>query len=650
MPVVKFARAANGSRLRTLDVRADDSDARDYIFQPSLTLLPHEKRPPVGIPVLDQGQEGACVGFALATVINVSLRARRTLQGTSRRSSIFDQVSARMLYEVAKRYDEWKGEHYDGTSPRGAMKGWHHHGVASEQVWSSKGKRTQGGQWVTDRAFTVQRVEEAKRRPIGAYYRLVDSDVGHLQAALVEGDAILASAWVHDGWDPQSLKPRRGIAYPTIPFQSRAKGLHAFAMVGYTPDGFIIQNSWGRRWGQNGLALLHYEDWMEHRQDAWVSRPGPETRNSKGHPAVFVVGFSGSSTAPGRDSKVRSAGDGLDLSNPEVLSYLINTDDRGALSTSGSLTTSLAQLPGMAQRVLASPQLSDGCHHVMLYAHGGLNSETYAVSVADRLWGLARDRGICSYVFIWESSWDESLLGYLKSEDDQTGPAGFSFKDAWSKFKAKLGEVVEGGQRWMGAQLAPTVRTAFWNEMKGRCEGATKANGGAARFLDELIKAMATTPGERYKIHLVGHSAGSIFHGFLYQNVLRARLADLPNASLASIQFLAPAISIERATQAFSLGGVAAVPAARFLVHTLAPEDEEADSIVVYPGSLLTYVADLLEHSTQRVPILGIRKDFQSAPVTFATERHATTSRRHGEFDDKGHEIEAVLESIGKAE
>ena len=117
MPVVKFARAANGSRLRTLDVRADDSDARDYIFQPSLTLLPHEKRPPVGIPVLDQGQEGACVGFALATVINVSLRARRTLQGTSRRSSKFDQVSARMLYEIAKRYDEWKGEHNEGTSP-----------------------------------------------------------------------------------------------------------------------------------------------------------------------------------------------------------------------------------------------------------------------------------------------------------------------------------------------------------------------------------------------------------------------------------------------------------------------------------------------------------------------------------------------------
>lgn len=644
MPVIRFPAGDKDVRLRTLDVRADDSDARDYIFQPSLTLLPEEKHPLAGIPVLDQRQEGACVGFALATVINISMRAR----GENRRSGRFNQVSARMLYEIAKRYDEWKGEHYDGTSPRGAMKGWHHHGVASEKVWSSKGKLAKSGLWVTDRSFTVARAEEAKRRPIGAYYRLIDSDVGNVQAALVEGDAVLASAWVHDGWDQENVKMRRRIAYPTIRFQARSKGLHAFAMVGYTADGFIIQNSWGRSWGKNGLALLHYEDWMEHRQDAWVSRPGPETRDSKGRPAVFVAGFAGSSIPLGKDTQVRSSGDGLELSDPEVLSHLINTGDRGALSTGGSLTTCPAQLPGMAQRALAAPKLNDGYHHVMLYAHGGLNSETYAITVANRIWGIAKSQGICPYLFIWESSWDESLMGYLRSEDDQAGPAGFRFGDAWSKFKESLGKVVREGQEWMGEQLAPAVRTAFWNEMKGRCEGATKTNGGVKLFLDQLFKAMQTTPGERYKIHLVGHSAGSILHGFLYENVLRDRLPDMPNVSLASIQFLAPAISIARAKQAFGSGNSKAVPESNFLVHTLAPKDEASDSIVLYPSSLLTYVADHLEGST-RVPVLGIRDDFESGGVTFATGRYATASHRHGEFDDKGHEIEDVIQAIGDA-
>ncbi len=647
MPVVNFARGQQTALFRTLDVRADDTDARDYIFEPGLDICPAAKYPLNGIPVLDQGEEGACVGFALATVINVSMMQRSQGQ-EPHRSERFDPVSARMLYEIAKRYDEWKGEHYDGTSPRGVMKGWHHHGVTSERQWSSRGHRSKGGRWMVDRAFTDLRAEDAKRRPIGAYYRIVDSDVSHMQAAITEGDAVLASAGVHDGWDPGSLRRFRGETYPRILPQQRAKGLHAFAMVGYTPDGFIIQNSWGKKWGKNGLALLHYDDWMEHRQDAWVSRPGPETRNYKGHPAIFVAGFGGGS-ATYAGSQIGSSGEGFDLSNPEVLSYLINTDDRGGLSSTGALTTEKAQLPGMAQKVLASPTLSDGYHHVMLYAHGGLNSETYGVTVAARLWDVATSKGICPYFFVWESSWDESLLGYFKSQDDQTGPTGFNLREAWEKLKGKLGEAVDEGQRWMGKKLAPMVRNAFWNEMKGRCAGSSQPKGGAALFLEELFNVIRTTPKERYKIHLVGHSAGSIFHGFLYQNALQGRLAQATNVSLASIQFMAPAVTIEATRACFMAGGAWAVPKNRFLVYTLDPGAENADGITVYPSSLLTYVADYLEDANRRVPVLGIRKDFQAAPVTFATGQIATESKRHGEFDDKGHEVEAIITAIGEA-
>ena len=46
-----------------------------------------------------------------------------------------DEVSPRMLYEMARRYDEWPGEDYSGSSARGAMKGWHKHGVCSTHHW-----------------------------------------------------------------------------------------------------------------------------------------------------------------------------------------------------------------------------------------------------------------------------------------------------------------------------------------------------------------------------------------------------------------------------------------------------------------------------------------------------------------------------------
>ena len=46
-----------------------------------------------------------------------------------------DEVSPRMLYNMARRYDEWPGENYSGSSARGAMKGWHKHGVCSRKHW-----------------------------------------------------------------------------------------------------------------------------------------------------------------------------------------------------------------------------------------------------------------------------------------------------------------------------------------------------------------------------------------------------------------------------------------------------------------------------------------------------------------------------------
>jgi hypothetical protein len=80
----------------------------------------------------------------------------------------------------------------------------------------------------------------------------------------------------------------------------------------------------------------------------------------------------------------------------------------------------------------------------------------------------------------------------------------------------------------------------------------------------------------------------------------------------------------------------------------LKPEDEENDSIYIYPSSLLTYVRDYLESKDGPIPILGIRKDFNGASINFATPVLAEVSVRHGEFDDRGHEIETILTEIAE--
>ena len=139
----------NGSETnRTFDARPDRIDYRDRIYNPPLVCLPEQYPPPEFIAshladytrkhklILDQGQEGACTGFGLAAVINYLLWKKHLEEG----GKVPTRVSPRMLYHMARIYDEWPGEDYEGPACRGAMKGWHRHGVCTERLWPYRTK------------------------------------------------------------------------------------------------------------------------------------------------------------------------------------------------------------------------------------------------------------------------------------------------------------------------------------------------------------------------------------------------------------------------------------------------------------------------------------------------------------------------------
>src|SRR5205809_4330253 len=59
---------------RKLDVHPDPLDFRDRMYEPTLVEVPPayplEGFQQFQVPILNQGQEGACTGFGLATVVN----------------------------------------------------------------------------------------------------------------------------------------------------------------------------------------------------------------------------------------------------------------------------------------------------------------------------------------------------------------------------------------------------------------------------------------------------------------------------------------------------------------------------------------------------------------------------------------------------
>ncbi|MBI5626906.1 MAG: hypothetical protein HY935_06905 [Nitrosomonadales bacterium] len=112
-----------------------------------------------------------------------------------------EPVSPRMLYHFARHFDEYEGENYDGSSCRGALKGWYHNGVCLESNWpyAADANTLPVPGWDSD----------AAERTLGVYYRIDPQAITDLQAAILEVGAIYASGYTHKGWDTvkTSAKP-----------------------------------------------------------------------------------------------------------------------------------------------------------------------------------------------------------------------------------------------------------------------------------------------------------------------------------------------------------------------------------------------------------------------------------------------------------
>jgi hypothetical protein len=118
------------------NVAPDAVDFRDRIFTPDVDRAPPAELRPGKMslhPVLNQTSTDACTGFALATVVHALLGRRD--------GRLARRVSPFMLYGMARHYDNLSGTRAgNGSSVRGALKGWFKHGVC-RRAWSRSPNR-----------------------------------------------------------------------------------------------------------------------------------------------------------------------------------------------------------------------------------------------------------------------------------------------------------------------------------------------------------------------------------------------------------------------------------------------------------------------------------------------------------------------------
>ena len=165
-----------------------------------------------GTYVLDQGAEGACVGYGVTGEWLAS-----PVRG---KAHIWEATKlAQDVYRAAQKIDEWEGEAYDGTSVRAGML------AGRDRGWWS------GFSW----AFTMP----------------------ELRTALETGPVVIGVNWHASMYVAPNAK---------VNVFGSVVGGHCLLLTGYSPNWrkagphYRLRNSWGRTWGANGSAYIAADD------------------------------------------------------------------------------------------------------------------------------------------------------------------------------------------------------------------------------------------------------------------------------------------------------------------------------------------------------------------------------------------------------
>lgn len=581
-------------------VIADAPDIRDRIYKPALIRVSDSYPDDLsrdlhqwkhGQTILDQGNEGACTGFSLAAVINELYRRR----------GVAEFVSPYMLYDMAKRYDEWDGEEYEGSSLRGALRGWHNAGACSQSLWGKKGKLTMGA------------AREARKTRLGAYYRL-RPELNDFQVALNEVGILYVSASTHDGWDV--------FGAGSIKFQSTSNGGgHAFAVVGYNQEGFIVLNSWGEEWGVAGMAVWSYEDWSANLTDAWVVQLAARTPNA--------FGLFHQKKDPITDAEVtvqKSSTKRIDIAG-----HFVHIDD-GQFHENGSYWSTRGDIAMTAAHVAQSQNYD----HLLFYAHGGLNSpKASAARILAMKDGFKRNR-IYPFHFMYDTGLMEELKDLIKSK--------VPF------LRARVG----GLSDWTDRAIERVIRKPgkmFWDEMKRDARIAFRTSGAGTKTVIDFLNALDTPGAVTKKIHLVGHSTGGILLAFMLQ-----RLNEMGRTlKVQTMSLLAPANSITQYEEVCRplLGTDNPVKIGVIYLYVLSEKRELDDDVAkAYRKSLLYLVSNAFEPDRE-APLLGMKKFHRlleganKLKVLVAGDGSQNTdSESHGGFDNDEETLNTILRTI----
>lgn len=169
--------------------------------------------------VMDQGEEGACVGFGwLAEVL------AKPVAPEQQPTEDFANRLARFYYDEAKKIDEWEGEDYEGTSVLAGAKIMKEYELISEYRW----------------CFNIDDI---------------------IDAVISKGPVVIGIPW----YESMYRTNKDGLCGVS----GNVVGGHCITLTGYDPamefgrqtiEVFRWRNSWGKEYGKDGSGYIRVSD------------------------------------------------------------------------------------------------------------------------------------------------------------------------------------------------------------------------------------------------------------------------------------------------------------------------------------------------------------------------------------------------------
>ena len=219
----------------------DKIDKRDYLYAPTVVKTSNyvDLRPYCS-PIEDQGRLGSCTGNAIAGAIELLMKRNNKFSDISR---LFIYYYERLL-ENTVNYDS-------GAYIRDGIKACYTYGAATENLWPYDISKFRNRP-------SIDAVNDASRRKVKLYERV--ADFNGVINAIDNGYPVTIGFDVYSSFDSPTVARTGIMPYPNLRKETLLGG-HAVLIVGYNKnnDTFIVRNSWGKYWGDNGYFYMPFQ-------------------------------------------------------------------------------------------------------------------------------------------------------------------------------------------------------------------------------------------------------------------------------------------------------------------------------------------------------------------------------------------------------